>query len=140
METGDIPYGAGQVPGIVHRRSALRVAETVERLTEVVRGAGATLFAVIDQSGAARAAGQTLRDTTLVIFGNPAAGTPVMEAVPLSGMDLPLKVLVWQDDHGQVWMSYLSAEWLAERYSLTSDLARPLAAPGALTGRVATAD
>jgi uncharacterized protein (DUF302 family) len=113
------------------------VAETVDRLTQSMREAGATVFAVIDQSGAARKTGQALRDTTLIVFGDPAAGTSVMRAVPLSGMDLPLKVLVWQDDLGQVWMTYLSAEWLAQCYGLPADLARPLGAVDALTGRVA---
>lgn len=136
MQSNDIPYGTTEVPGINHRRSVLPVAETVERVVELLRETGATVFAVIDQSGAAKAAGQALRDTKLVIFGNPAAGTPVMEAVPLSAMDLPLKILVWEDDSGQVWMTYLSAAWLAERYGLQAELARPLGAPDALAGRV----
>lgn len=136
MQSNDVPYGTTEVPGINHRRSVLPVAETVERVVELLRETGATVFAVIDQSGAAKAAGQALRDTKLVIFGNPAAGTPVMEAVPLSAMDLPLKVLVWEDDSGQVWMTYLSAAWLAERYGLRAELARPLGAPDALAGRV----
>jgi uncharacterized protein (DUF302 family) len=120
----------------VHRLSTLSVSDTVDRLTETIQKVGATVFAVIDQSGAAQAAGLTLRDTKLMIFGNPAAGTPVMQAVPLSAMDLPLKVLVWEDDRNQVWMSYLSAEWLSRRYGLSADLSQPLAAPDALTGHV----
>lgn len=136
MPSHETPHGTADVPGILHRRSTLSVAETVDRLSEVMREAGATVFAVIDQSGAANAAGQTLRDTTLMIFGSPGAGTAVMRAVPLSAMDLPVKVLVWRDDEGQVWMTYLSAQWLAERYGLSADLARPLGAPEVLTGRV----
>ncbi|MGO8861680.1 MAG: DUF302 domain-containing protein [Acidimicrobiales bacterium] len=137
MQSNDIPYGTAEVSGINHRRSVLPVAETVDRLGELLHEAGVTVFAVIDQSRAAKAAGQALRDTRLMIFGNPAAGTPVMEAVPLSALDLPLKVLVWEDDSGQVWMTYLSAAWLAKRYGLEADLARPLGAPDALTSRVA---
>jgi uncharacterized protein (DUF302 family) len=138
VQSSDIPYGTTEVSGISHRRSTLPVSRTVDRLVELLHEAGATVFAVIDQSGAAEGAGQALRNTTLVVFGNPSAGTPVMQAVPLSAMDLPLKVLVWEDDSGQVWMTYLSAEWLAERYGLPTDLARPLGAPDALTGRVAS--
>lgn len=131
------PHGALDVAGIKHHRSPVPVSEAVGLLTDLMHEAGATVFAVIDQSGAAKAVGQKLRDTKLVVFGNPAAGTPVMQAAPLSAMDLPLKVLVWEDDQGQVWMTYLSAEWLAERYGLSAELAKPLGAPDALTSRVA---
>jgi uncharacterized protein (DUF302 family) len=133
-EPNDLPAGTTEVPGIVHRLSTLSVSDTVDRLTEAMLQAGATVFAVIDQSGAAQGAGLSLRDTKLMIFGNPAAGTPVMQAAPLSAMDLPLKVLVWEDDESHV--TYLSAEWLTERYGLPADLARPLAAPAGLTSRV----
>jgi uncharacterized protein (DUF302 family) len=78
-----------------------------------------------------------LHDTVLVIFGNPAAGTQVMEAAPLSALDFPLKILTWVDDQGDVWMSYLSAQWLAKRYELAPELIKPLMAPEILTGLVA---
>lgn len=68
-----------------------------------------------------------------MVFGNPVAGTPVMEAAPLAALDLPLKVLVWADDIGAVWMSYLSAEWLADRHAVPTQLAKPLSAPEILT-------
>ena len=74
----------------------------------------------------------------LVVFGNPAAGTPVMAVAPLSALDLPLKVLIWVDDDRAVWMSYLSAEWLAQRYALGPELSAPLRAPEVLSGRVVT--
>ena len=70
-------------------------------------------------------------------FGNPLAGTPVMGASPLAALDLPLKVLVWADDEGTVWMSYLAAEWLAGRHGIAAELTKPLAAPDSLTSRVA---
>ena len=76
------------------------VAATVSRLTGILSAKGMKVFAVIDQSDEARQAGLRLRDTTLVIFGNPAAGTPVMDAAPLSALDLPLKVLIWADGTG----------------------------------------
>jgi uncharacterized protein (DUF302 family) len=137
-ETHDLPEGTVAVPGITHRRSKDAVPETVEGLRRLIEGAGATVFAVVDQSGAAEAVGLTLRPTVLIVFGNPSAGTPVMQASPLSAMDLPLKILVWEDDAGQVWMTSLSAQWLAERYGLSGDLVQPLGAPGALIGRVAS--
>jgi uncharacterized protein (DUF302 family) len=138
VKASDVPYGTTHIPGIAHRRSTLSVDETVDRLSELIEAAGATIFTVIDQRRAAEAAGLRLRDTKLMVFGNPAAGTPLMAAVPLSAMDLPLKILVWQDDEDQVWMTYLSAEWLADRYGLTPQQAQPLAAAEAMTGRVAT--
>jgi uncharacterized protein (DUF302 family) len=113
------------------------VTGTVERLTEAVEGAGAKVFVVVDHSGEAERAGLSLRDTKLVVLGNPVAGTPVMDTSPLAALDLPLKVLVWADDAGAVWMSYLSAEWLAGRYGIPAELAKALSAPEALTSRAA---
>jgi len=136
-QSGAVPFGSRNTDGIVHRRSPFSVAVTVERLTEVVGAAGAKLFAVIDHSGEARRAGLTLLDTKVVVFGNPSAGTPVMQASPLAALDLPLKVLVWADDQGSVWMSYLEGQWLAERHGIAADLARPLSAVDTVTGRVA---
>jgi uncharacterized protein (DUF302 family) len=87
------------------------VADTVEQLMTAIDGAGARLFVVIDHSGEAQRAGLSLRETKLLIFGSPAAGTPVMQVAPLAALDLPLRVLVWADDAGAVWMSYLSSDW-----------------------------
>jgi uncharacterized protein (DUF302 family) len=132
-----VPFGARATEGIAHRKSPLAVVPTVERLTKLIGAAGATLFAVVDHSGEAARLGLTLRDTKLMIFGNPTGGTPVMSASPLSAIDLPLKVLVWEDDRGAVWMSYLIPQWLAERHGLTPDLVGPLSAAEKLTGQVA---
>jgi uncharacterized protein (DUF302 family) len=134
------PAGARPVAGIVHTASPHAVGETVDLLSEQIASAGAKLFAVIDHSGEAARSGLSLRDTKLLIFGNPVGGTPAMVAAPLAAIDLPLKVLVWQDDNGAVWMSHLDPQWLADRHGLTADLARPLAAAGALAGRVAARD
>ena len=125
------PYGTHDVGGIIHRRSQLSVSETVERLSEAIGKAGAKLFVVVDHSGEAADADLSLRDTQLLIFGNPVAGTPVMQGAPLAALDLPLKILVWADDAGSVWMSYLSADWLAARYGIPAQLAKPLSAPDA---------
>src|SRR6201996_5365675 len=132
----ETPAGTVPVDGIVNTRSPLPLEGTVERLTQLINGAGATLFGVIDQSSEAEQAGLTLRPTRLLIFGNPAAGTPVMAAAPLAALDLPLKILVWQDGEGAVWITHLDQSWLAARYGLAGDLAQPLAAPAALTARI----
>ena len=118
--------------GIVTKLSPLPVAGTVAKLTGIISAKGVKLFAVIDQSAEARQVGLSLRDTTLVIFGSPAAGTPVMAASPLAALDLPLKVLVW-DDEGQTKVSYYSPDALAARYHLGAGLAGNLAAINALT-------
>jgi len=118
--------------GIVTKLSPLPVAGTVAKLTGILSAKGVKLFAVIDQSAEARQVGLSLRDTTLVIFGSPAAGTPVMAASPLAALDLPLKVLVWDDD-GQTKVTYYSPAALAARYHLSADLATNLAAIDALT-------
>jgi len=123
---------AGQHPDIVTKLSHLSVAETVERLTGLVSAKGMRLFAVIDQRVEAQQAGLDLRETTLVLFGSPAAGTPVMAAAPLSALDLPLKVLVW-DDKGQTKVSYYSPPALAARYHLGPELTGNLAGINALT-------
>lgn len=133
-----LPIGAQSVDGVVHRRSPVSVAETVERLTEAVEKAGATRFALVDHSGEAARVGLSLRDTKLLIFGNPVAGTPAMVERPLVALDLPLKVLVWADDGGTAWMTYVSADWLAARYDLTAELSAPLQAAETLTGAVTT--
>lgn len=112
--------------GIVTRLSPRTVAATVARLTSLLEARGVRIFAVIDQAAQAREAGLDLRETVLVIFGNPAAGTPVMAAEPLAALDLPLKILVW-DDSGQAKVSYYPAATLAARHNLDADLERRLA-------------
>lgn len=102
-------------PDYVTKDSPWPVAHTVNRLTTLMAERGMTIFAVIDQRAAARGAGQELRDTTLIIFGNPAVGTSIMNSEPLAGLDLPLKVLVW-DNGGLTRASYVSPTVLATRY------------------------
>ena len=104
----------------------------------MISAKGMKLFAVIDQSAAASEVGLTLRETTLVIFGSPAAGTPVMAAAPLAALDLPLKVLVW-DDEGQAKVSYYAPAALASRHHLAPDLAGNLAGINALTDALVAA-
>jgi uncharacterized protein (DUF302 family) len=117
---------------ITTKVSPRSVTETVSRFTGILAAKGLKVFAVIDQSAAASAVGMELRETTLVLFGNPAAGTPVMVAAPMSALDLPLKVLIW-DDAGQTKVTYYGPAALAARYSLGPDLAAKLAAIDPLT-------
>src|SRR5215472_8588811 len=117
---------------IVTKLSPRSVPDTVARLTGILRDKGLKLFAVIDRSAAAAAAGLALRETVLVIFGNPAAGTLVMQAAPLSAVDLPLKVLVWADG-AQTKVSYVAPAALGTRYGLSADLTARLAGIDPLT-------
>ena len=117
---------------ITTKVSPKSVTETVSRLTGILASKGLKVFAVIDQSAEAAQVGQQLRETTLVLFGNPAAGTPVMVAAPLSALDLPLKVLIW-DDAGQTKVSYVAPAVLGARYGLTADLTAKLAGVDPLT-------
>ncbi len=117
---------------IVTKLSPRPVAETVSKLTGMISAKGMKLFDVIDQSAEARQVGLTLRETTLVVLGSPVAGTPVMAAAPLAALDLPLKVLVW-DDEGQTKVSYYAPAALAARHHLGPDLAGNLAGINALT-------
>ena len=117
------------------KASPVSVEETVTRITQLLESKRVKLFAVIDHSGEARAAGLELRDTKVVIFGNPVAGTPVMAAAPLVALDLPLKVLVW-DDGGQTRLNYAGPDELAARYGLSDELAARLAAIDAVTDAV----
>jgi uncharacterized protein (DUF302 family) len=117
---------------ITTKVSPRSVSETVSRLTGILTAKGLKVFGVIDQAAEARQVGLDLRETTLVLFGNPAAGTPVMVAAPLSALDLPLKVLIW-DDGGQTTVTYYGPAALAARYGLDPELTAKLAAIDPLT-------
>jgi uncharacterized protein (DUF302 family) len=117
---------------VTTKLSPRSVPATVSRLTGILSAKGMKAFAVIDQSDQARAAGLRLRETTLVLFGNPAAGTPVMEAAPLAALDLPLKILIW-DDGSRTNVTYFSPAAIAARYDLSAELAANLAGIDPLT-------
>ena len=119
-------------PDVITKLSPRPVADTVSRLTGLLAANGVRLFGVIDQSAAAREVGLELRETTLVIFGSPAAGTPVMMASPLAALDLPLKVLVWANGE-KVMVSYYVPASLAARHHLSAELAARLASIDPLT-------
>ena len=117
---------------VTTKLSPRSVPATVSRLTGILSAKGLKVFAVIDQSDEARAAGLELRETMLVIFGNPAAGTPVMDAAPLAALDLPLKVLIWADG-GRTNVTYYSPAAIAARFGLSAELAANLAGIDPLT-------
>jgi len=108
--------------GIVSVASNHSVDETVEKLKGILQAKGVTLFALVDHSGEAEKVGMTMPPTKLLIFGSPKAGTPLMQAAPSIAIDLPLKILVAADGEGKVWVSYNSAEYLAERHGLPHEL------------------
>src|SRR6266567_5294104 len=108
--------------GRIDLRSGHSVDETVEKLKGILQEKGIALFALVDHSGAAIKAGMKMRPTKLLIFGNPKAGTPVMLAAPSSAIDLPLKILIWEDAQGKVWITYNSSAYLQERHKLPPEL------------------
>jgi len=122
---------------VITKVSPWSVAETVSRLSAAVAARGMKVFAVIDHSGEAADVGLELRDTKVVIFGSPRAGTPVMLSAPLAALDLPLKVLVWADGD-QTKVSYTAPRELAARYRLSEELAGKLAGIDPLTDAVST--
>ena len=104
--------------GLISLASNHPVRETMDRLEAVLREKGVTIFARIDHAAGAAAVDMPLRPTELVIFGNPRAGTPLMQARQSIGIDLPLKMLGWQDGAGKVWLVYNDPAWLARRHGL----------------------
>ena len=113
--------------GIVDVPSRYSVPETLARLQTILKEKGMTVFALVDHSGEAEKAGLTMRPTQLLIFGSPKGGTPLMVAAPRLAIDLPLKALAWQDEAGQVWLSYNSPEYLQQRHGFPVDLMKNIA-------------
>ena len=104
--------------GLITIPSRYGPVETMNRLQAEAKGKGLTEFAHIDHAGGATAVGLGLNPTDLLIFGNAKGGTPLMQAVQTIGIDLPLKMLVWQDAGGQTWLSYNDPHWLAKRHGI----------------------
>jgi uncharacterized protein (DUF302 family) len=113
--------------GIINAPSNLSVDQTVEKLKGILAAKGVTVFALVDHSGEAEKAGLKMRPTKLLIFGSPKAGTPVMLAAPSIAIDLPLKILIWEDGQGKVWVSYNSPTYLQERHGVPQELLQNLA-------------
>ena len=108
--------------GVASRLSPYPVAETMRRIEETARRKGLTVFVRIDHGGNARDVGLTMQEEQLIVFGDPRAGTPLMVARPLVGLELPLRVLVWQDPWGRVWVSYNQSAFIAQRFGLPDGL------------------
>ena len=123
--------------GIVDLPSHHTVDETVERLKGILEAKGVTLFALVDHSGEAQKSGMKMPPTKVLIFGSPKAGTPVMLAAPSIAIDLPLKILVWEENSGKVWISYNSPEYLHERHSVPRELMPTLEVVAALAAKAA---
>ena len=121
------PVALDAAEDIITKPSPYSVDVTVERIEAALRSHNLALFALVDHSGEAARVGLALRPTKLLIFGSPKAGTPLMVASPLLGLDLPLKALVWQDDAGQVYVSYNSTAYLAARHHIPDALLRNIA-------------
>ncbi len=121
--------------GIVDLQSAHSVEDTVATLRNILDSKGITLFALVDHSEEAQKAGMTMRPTKLLIFGSPRAGTPLMLAAPSIAIDLPLKLLVWEDEAGKAWISYNSPDYLKDRHDLPADLLPNIAVIEALAAK-----
>jgi len=118
--------------GIITLPSQHSVDQTMEELQTLLRAKGVTLFALVDHSGEAAKVGMKLPPTKLVMFGNPRAGTPLMLAAPSVAIDLPLKLLVWEDAQGKVWLSYNSPAYLQQRHGVPEALLPNIAVVEAL--------
>ena len=116
-------------PGIVQIPSQHSVTDTIDRLERLLKERGLIVFARIDFSGDAARAGLTMRAEQMLIFGNPRAGTPLMQAVPASGIDLPLKALVWEAADGRTWLTYNAPDYVVRRHGLPPAFGVSLAAP-----------
>jgi uncharacterized protein (DUF302 family) len=114
--------------GIIDTPSNYSVDETVERLKGILQAKGVTLFALVDHSGEAEKVGMKMPPTKLLIFGSPKTGTPVMLAAPSSAIDLPLKILIWEDAQRKVRASYNSPEYLQERHGIPQELLQNITA------------
>jgi uncharacterized protein (DUF302 family) len=113
--------------GVVSKPSKYSVKETIDRLEAVLKAAGITIFVRIDQQAEAERVGLSLPPIQLLLFGNPQGGTPLMVAMPLIALDLPLKALAWEDEQGKVWLSYNQPNYLQQRFSLSDELIKNIA-------------
>ncbi|HXW71832.1 MAG TPA: DUF302 domain-containing protein [Methylocella sp.] len=123
--------------GLVSIRSARSVTDALAAVEAALSEKGLMIFARIDHAAGAAEAGMPLRPTILIIFGNPRAGTPLMQAKQTVGIDLPLKLLVWEDEEGAVWLTYNDPTWLVRRHKIGADAGPAVDAMGALLAAIA---
>ena len=114
------------IKGITIRSSRYTVKETIDRIQSFLQQKGVTIYVRIDQQAEANAAGQNLLPLEFILFGNPKAGGPVMAANPVAALDLPLKIIAWEDYEQKVWVAYNDTAYIKERFSLTDALIAPL--------------
>jgi uncharacterized protein (DUF302 family) len=126
------------VEGLTTIRSAYGPEDTINRLDAEIRSRGMTVFAHIDHAAGATQAGLSLRPTDVLFFGNAKAGTPLMQSIQTVGIDVPLKVLVWQDAAGDTWLSYNDPQWIARRHGLGREHEATVSAMSAALGALAT--
>lgn len=130
-----MPTATGE--GLVSRPSHHSVDQTVEKIESLLRAKGVTLFALVDHGGEAEKVGLRMPPTKLLIFGNPKAGTPLMVASPSAAIDLPLKLLIWEDADGKTWVTYNSPKYLLDRHALPPDLIGNIAVIEAIAANAA---
>jgi uncharacterized protein (DUF302 family) len=123
--------------GMVHIPTSHSVEGVLEKLQTILKTKGIPVFALIDHSGEAAKVGMEMRPTKLLIFGNPKGGTPLMLAAPTIAIDLPLKILIWEDDQGKTRVTYNTPEYLAERHQVPANLAQNIAFLATLAASVA---
>ena len=123
--------------GIVSVLSSHSVDETVAKAEALLHEKNVKIFALVDHSGEAKEAGLQMRPTKLLIFGNPKAGTPLMVASPSAAIDLPLKLLIWEDADGKTWVTYNSPKYLLDRHALPPDLIGNIAVIEAIAANAA---
>ena len=127
----------GTDKGVIDIPSNHSVDQTVDKLKAILQSKGVTLFALVDHSGEAEKVGLKMLPTKLLIFGSPKAGTPLMLAAPSVALDLPLKILVWQDSSGKVWVSYNNPAYLLERHGLPEEMLQNIAVAEMFASRAA---
>jgi uncharacterized protein (DUF302 family) len=127
------------VEGLITLKSSYGPQQTADKLEAAIKAKGLTLFAKVDHAAGAAAVELPLRPTQLIIFGNAKGGTPLMQSAQTSGMDLPMKALVWQDASGDTWLSYNDPEWIAKRHGLGQTVEAPIKAMSAALHALADA-
>ncbi len=112
--------------GVIIKASPYTVKETIDRLQAILQSNGVTIYARIDQQNELQKTGQTIPPLEFILFGNPKSGGPIMEENPIAALDLPLKVIAWQDNEQKVWVAYNSAAYIKERHSLSDHVSAPI--------------
>ena len=112
--------------GVVEQASPYSVKDAIDRVAAFLKDHGVTVYARIDQQSEVKKGGREIPALEFLLFGNPKAGGPIMEENPVAALELPLKVIAWEDKEGKVWVAYNEAQYIEDRYSLRHELAQPL--------------